>query len=956
MAKIIVKREWTDTQPGFVVNKDNPKTVLRFFPESLAPGIDIQTLKPEVEVDYDLGDGKQISNLRPLSLDAAPPPPKPAPTPAPTSPPQAHQADDAEPNQPVAHEQSKTNANSTQTATPQQKNPAISNVTGQQGRIATRACSQFHTGSPMLGTRQGTPAPYTFVHVRKNDQGVDAVLADLVTHDGRNAENLLTGEIDFEITALTPLLAGQHRYPWRKLRTASGDQLISAQFSEGKKILEPAIIEQRDTGPSVTAPGREIAADAWRRKHVVIPSTSIKGPIRQAIGTVLNAPMERVGERRMSYRPNVDITNVVNPRYKPFAALVIEAPTDKETKVRILREMNSVFFVESPNASGQSAESSEKLKPETRTAGARVRGSQLPGGIKQTELPRGTFVRGYRRDTNADGQPLKRLVCDPGEDWPANADYVVCHYHCGIDGDFRLAQLTKDLHARGESEGSSITAKHYFRALVASRRDAWFPESLTIGQDLLTQHRQLLQELADRKVGHISRLPKGLWGRNLSDSELEQKKEDAENAIKSNTLKQYQLIYVEAELNADGSPQRIVSFGTHFRYRWRFSNSVREIRIDPDTGKGEVRDILKPAKDEHIRADDGRAAGQLSGARLLFGYVADKSTATHKLAADEASFDRLAGRVTFNHAVEMVEPDRSRPDQRFLHFDERDGDARFLLPLRILGAPKPSAVEHYVQQDGVEGQPAATITYGDLPGDEGGELNGRKFYRHFPSAPHDGRLTGSEPFLAENADICNSDQATLARFVSRPGTRFRVRMRFRDLRSWELGALLVAANPNLLARLPEADRRAPLNSLIASARANAGAENEAPLFAQKLGYGRPLGFGSVLMEIEAMRLLGDSTHLAKQVDRTDAALGYVRAFLKQIQGRETALLQWLTVSRFAGQKHTDYPRASKGQERDKIYLFHSNIRIAHAKQRRGSNSGRVRWDERVRPSYEHSAG
>ncbi|WP_295389185.1 hypothetical protein [uncultured Thiodictyon sp.] len=591
---------------------------------------------------------------------------------------------------------------------------------------------------------------------------------------------------------------------------------------------------------------------------------------------------------------------------------------------------------------------------------------------------------------NGNNFPLNRLEYQPGSSWPVDHQWLVCHYACGIDGNFRMAALTRALHKRkqkdGEDDGGEMTARHYFRALVPKAPDKYFPGTKTIGTELVKQHTAMLRELVDGKSGHLSRLPRSFWDKTLVGADIvtvqtpspepasaneesvgygerqpktgggSERLPDIDAArtgmgkrIAANGLKPYQVIYLEAEVDQSDNPTKIVSFGTHFRYRWRYTSSVREINIDPETGIGTLRTELKPAADESIVSpNDAFASGKLSGARLLFGYVADQDTGTQGLG--DKSFARLAGRIAINHAVEEPPQDRLDPNHRFLWFNGVAADARFLLPLRILGAPKPSAVEHYVSQQGVESRPAATITYGDLQGDPGGALNGRKFYRHQPMSLGNGALTGSERFLAEDEKTCRSDQATLARWVSRPDTRFRYTLRFRDLREWEIGALLVSLQPHLLKDLAK-DLPATISNLFPQPHQKSGPPGQAPLFALKLGYGRPLGFGSVTMTVKEALILGEKPHLNREAKLPEWQRRMVLAFLQIIAGKETGLVNWLKVSRYAGQPQTDYPR---DKDDDKIYSYHTKIRVSHAKQRRSApppgaqpQNGPLRPDRRI---------
>jgi hypothetical protein len=100
-----------------------------------------------------------------------------------------------------------------------------------------------------------------------------------VFHDGKNPSQaeLLSGELQLTLTALTPLLAGNYQY-------------ADGQDSD-KKIIEPLLLPDA----------------RFAHGRVAIAGTALKGMLRNNINALLAAPMERVAERTYSYRPNVAI-------------------------------------------------------------------------------------------------------------------------------------------------------------------------------------------------------------------------------------------------------------------------------------------------------------------------------------------------------------------------------------------------------------------------------------------------------------------------------------------------------------------------------------------------------------------------------------------------------------------------------------------------------------------------
>ncbi|MFV2066388.1 MAG: hypothetical protein ACC645_05370 [Pirellulales bacterium] len=418
---------------------------------------------------------------------------------------------------------------------------------------------------------------------------------------------------------------------------------------------------------------------------------------------------------------------------------------------------------------------------------------------------------------------------------------------------------------------------------------------------------------------------------------------------------------------------QIVGIGHHFRHRRLYRDSIH-LKGDPDLeAKDRLRVILCPPALERKTEPDGPYAGapqKLTAARGLFGYVAQEYDAenpneplTFGIGATDSDFKQLAGRISINWAVEQPRSSGSR----FLH--EKSGEC--LAPLRPLGEPKPSAVETYLTQEQKRLDKRSDLgtlcTYGDTTGDESaGELNGRKFYLHQPNAANS--VEQHFELHPNNPDWSHvdshghttyhiaEDQAILARFVSTPRSQFKFTLRFRDLRSWELGALFIVLgadrklidhlldmldlkeNPperlrRWLARVPNWEERAP----------------GTPLLAMKLGHGRPLGMGSVRICIDSIRRLrfddemipSPEDHVGKAAVRKiqEETVGEFAAKLQNDESTgkklaswiEDVFLPWLQVHRYAGRTSYDYPRGKDGKaKRGLIYEYHSNQRQKHA--------------------------
>ncbi|WP_411727712.1 hypothetical protein, partial [Methyloglobulus sp.] len=389
--------------------------------------------------------------------------------------------------------------------------------------------------------------------------------------------------------------------------------------------------------------------------------------------------------------------------------------------------------------------------------------------------------------------------------------------------------------------------------------------------------------------------------------------------------------------------------GHNYYYRWRYANTIRTVWNN--NGNPNVRPILTPLKAELTANENNPKPDQLNATRLLFGYTSDRVTDPLKQNGSSnigiGDFQQLAGRIHINSAVEVLK-DGATDNSRFLTGDQA-------LALKPLGQPRPSAVEHYLTQPKPENlstpfvsarlkadrkDGGQMLTYGDLPGrDTPSTLAGRKFYLHQPKAE-----TDDSCYRATTDEHINGNLAMLARFVSKPTTDFRFTLRFKDLRPWELGALLVTLEPEkyLKATLiklkdakPEANYHKELNNIIAKLpdTDKTVVEKKPPLFAHKLGHARPLGFGSVQLKCDAIQLLtanaADKLPVLNAYKDSDKA---ITALAEKLAGQLTSvdhLEQWCAVHQYAGRTRSEYPNV-KGN----IFAHHSAIRTDHIKNRR----------------------
>lgn len=671
------------------------------------------------------------------------------------------------------------------------------------------------------------PIPYGFLPIDPTQSVHDAPL----WRDGSSQETRYSGELLITLEALTPLIVGNHQHA----------------LDEKHSLLVPQMLDD----------GR-----------VLIGASSLKGMLRSALASLLNAPMERVSEHHYTYRPNLGFGPPDNPKLEVRAAIVKaiegEGPTAQVT-ISLLPENCPVVFIR------------DEAK---RALGEPAAGKHIKRPIQNVEL--------------TGMAPRMRLDTKPGRS--ENLDHHYFLYRGGIDGSGQLAQAFNP-------------RSRVYQAVLVPASSYQKSKTLRIPEEVLNAYYRTQDILADNQYGHLSPgYPNLSKLQNLSATQ---------HSIRAHaSLQANQLIYVEIEhgQTPSGKPGiRINSMGHHFQYRWAYTSSVRYKNRLLD-GKGQLRAEMALHPNEH--ADQQGAPQQLTGTRLLFGYTVD---GRDEIQAGLASgnFKRLAGRIAFNTAIE--DPGNKTLQERFIAGGQE-------IQLRILGMPRPSAVEFYLKQNAL---PKKLTTYGDLPSDLGGDLAGRKFYRHQPNARNDSTLYSPSP-AEKRQDSNTKERGTCVRYLSAPGSRFRCTLRFDSLRPWELGALLVALDPKLL------------ESTFGLAKNQHG-------YAHKLGYGKPLGLGSVRLHIDAARWrtndewawqqskIGEASWQAF-ADTALSALKekFLATYTSEQKCREH-LETWLKALRWAERGAAAYPKKVNKYGNETIFNFHTALRRDHAAVRRGAS-------------------
>lgn len=683
--------------------------------------------------------------------------------------------------------------------------------------------------------------PYGFVQLPDDL----AVAGPPVWHDGSGSAGRLSGEVRFEIEALTPLLVGwerrqadDHGQPWSVPRVPARGNDLEALLRQAAQQAHPdEAYRQRDVSMDATKRDRDRAAYVearrgkvvelaiagagmtitsksvlcplrapWGEQPVLIPGDSLKGLLRHELGALLGAPMERVAERSYSYRPNSLFPNQPNPR---LVARLARVPDGGVISRSLDTDSGSAPVVRVP-----------------------TRLDLLPLNLKYDRQHQQNPPR-YRFDANG-GAPYRG----------------------------------------GQGAGVRLNSKrHLHRSIEAN--PGMPVDSQPVPDEVQVGYLHTVRHLADITHGHFSERHPDVPNTITADAARDRIFEAARDVV----FQPGDLIWVEW----DTKKERIVSLGWHYYYRWAYTDTVR--RADWTRG----RHGLFPLPEE-LATDSDDAPAQLSAIRRLFGYTGDNDGSK---GIGRKDHEQLMGRLSVNAAVEVVEPAVATAD-------------RFLPPtfLRELGMPRPSAVEHYVEQphhpNPRPSDKASLATYGDAAGyDEPGKLAGRKFYLDRADA------YAGEPWKDDTEANRLNDRSTLALEASQPRRRFRFTLRFRDLDANELAATILALCPDQL-------------------RAEVGGSH-ADGYCSKLGYARPLGWGSVRMEAKELLLLDLQGEIPRLAHVPDLA-----AWFRDHHQATPHLASWLAIHRHKHPDAADYPRGRDGN----IYSFHTELRAQHTRARR----------------------
>ncbi len=213
---------------------------------------------------------------------------------------------------------------------------------------------------------------------------------------------------------------------------------------------------------------------------------------------------------------------------------------------------------------------------------------------------------------------------------------------------------------------------------------------------------------------------------------------------------------------------------------------------------------------------------------------------------DEDKRVAYAGRVRLSHAAPVA--------GTIQQFDKE-------ISLAILGSPKPTKTQFYLLDN--QGRPGAGVSYNQRQA----QLRGRKFYRHHGHTPSRHAEGYEYERATDAAHPGKDDQNRTVRGVVKPGAEFEFSLDFENLAPLELGALLW------------------------SLEMEAGMQH-------RLGYAKPLGFGSVRVEVTGLEVINWAERLASL--EPEAGWREVLNKKPELVGNFKAEMQKLYGAPFAG--------------------------------------------------------
>ena len=393
------------------------------------------------------------------------------------------------------------------------------------------------------------PFPYNFVPVDSNLTIKDKPSNRLCFDLDKNS-----GEMNLTIKTLTPTICGHFQTEYGDVSTETKAEidknLANGQnFNSKKHVIEPLFLnnENENMGP------------------VIIPSTSIKGMIRQAVSSLLSAPMSKVEEKQYSYRPNLspDRENIGTI----IPAFVTSTNDDGSVNVCVSTMKNFIFCHNSIRNSISSILNNKRFA--------------IPNGDFTIDGVEKVSERGCNKLKSKRGEPVH-----------FKGKTAICTYHSGLDGDGVLAAIFSKNPNPRKAYGWGIFEKY--------RPNVRIPNTI-IKHFYATLNHLVKQNEEDKS--------------SLKNVLLDTLNKQARMKLKSGDIVFLEVRAGDSEVKTDGS--NIISMGLNFRYRWMYRDSVNKKN---GVLRQEIFDLSKEEFDEEFGIPK-----ETNMQRSLFGFVDDES-------------------------------------------------------------------------------------------------------------------------------------------------------------------------------------------------------------------------------------------------------------------------------------------------------------------------------------------
>lgn len=728
-----------------------------------------------------------------------------------------------------------------------------------QGSSQQHRGGQYERGGGQQRPQHGRPAstdqpdlskkPYDFVALPKN-----LTTSLPIWHDGTSSKGRLSGEIRFELETLTPLLVG-----WERQTPTESEEPWTIPVRKVNRNECAAAVQAvaRDIYPDATDSNAQKRVEGDRRKY-----------IERVQDHIVDVHFQNAGW-------SIDSKSVLCPLRVPWGKRPVVIPGDT-LKGLLRHELGALLGAPMERVAERSySYRPNSLFPNQPNPRLIARIARVPNvGVELKALDDQTQVR---VPTKLELLPTNLRYDKRREQ---NANY------------YRFDDDNGATYRGGQGAGEKLNSKrNLHKKLTVNPSQP--TETAMVSQTVQDGYLATVRHLADLDHGHFSErhpdVPNIVTGDAARTRILK--------AAKDEVFQPGDLIWVEW----DTEKKCIVSLGWHYYYRWAYTDSVRRTG-----GRLERHGLFPLPVEKELDGNDEdkhRPPKELSAVRRLFGYALDKDN-SGVVGIGTGDHSQLMGRVFVNAGLEVVGANDSNDD-------------RFLKPtfLKELGMPRPSAVEHYLKQpyhpQSRPSDKATLVTYGDAAGyDVPGELAGRKFYLDRKDAyGTDGKGLVPGPAADDSPANRQNERSTLALEASKPGRKFRFTIRFRDLDTAELAAIVVAFCPD------------QFKGVLGGTHADG--------YCSKLGYARPLGWGSVRIEAKSLLLLDEVSDTPTLKPEAD-----LNAWVKHNHQKTATQDEWLAIHRRNHPNAADYPRKD-----GEIYTFHTNLRAEHSRNRRYRKDG-----------------